>query len=30
MFIRFNFGNDVNGAPISSQLAQRLEITAAA
>ncbi len=27
MFIRFNFGDDVNGAPISSQLAQRLEIT---
>ena len=26
-FIRFNFGNDVNGAPVSSQLGQRLEIT---
>jgi len=27
LFIRFNFGDDVNGAPVSTQLAQRLEIT---
>jgi peptide/nickel transport system permease protein len=27
MFIRFNFGDDVSGAPVSTQLAQRLEIT---
>lgn len=26
-FIRFNFGNDVNGAPVSAQLGQRLEVT---
>jgi peptide/nickel transport system permease protein len=26
-FVRFNFGNDVNGAPVSAQLAQRLEVT---
>jgi peptide/nickel transport system permease protein len=26
-FIRFNFGDDVNGAPVATQLAERLEIT---